>query len=562
MLQHCNLAEGRRVKVILILAMAAIPFSSITLEGQKTTAAGGAVAGVIKNASGQPVAGAMVKVKNPNLGLSFMVVSQAQGQYNTPELVPGKYTVQGFGGGYQSELAGPVEVGGGQEKMDLVLSAPLQASNSTKPKAAPDYAAMIPDGDAKKIIMTRCVICHGVERIAPARFSREDWQNIVERMSLFIGERADLQKKYHVGSLSDQEAGLLVDFLTTHFGPNTPPSREKRVTGPNDNMPATFLQGPQTKFVAMELDRQGRSQVYDIAPDSQGTAWVSGRQGANGVLSRFDKKSATFSTISLPPDKTSSLLGGLAVDLQGRVWISDRDPKNFRWLQYNPNTNEFTAYDIPALQKLPPSVWKLYGNVNTMAFTPDGSVWGAGNTSSRILKLDPITRKITEYPVLLGSHPHGMTIGGDKAIWYAAIVGQEVVRLDPQTGEMTHYQTNVPNAGSRMAADADGNLWIVSRATGQLIKVDYRTGKVTQYTPPSKDGGPFAVDADKKRNLIWFDESNAGNIARFDPRNDTFVEFPLLSAGTDVFSMKIDPTNSNRVWWSAPNKIGYFEARD
>src|SRR5436190_23982726 len=57
----------------------------------------GAVQGVVSSASGQPVAGAFVKLKNAERRLTFMVISQAQGRYEAKDLPVGRYTVQGVG---------------------------------------------------------------------------------------------------------------------------------------------------------------------------------------------------------------------------------------------------------------------------------------------------------------------------------------------------------------------------------------------------------------------------------------------------------------------------------
>src|SRR5258705_11301719 len=103
-----------------IAVLALLTFGGLPLEAQNT-----GIAGVVKNAAGKPVVGALVKVKNDGLGLAFTVVSQREGKYITPNLPPGKYQVQTFGGANQSTPAGSVEVSSGrQTKLDLVLNAP------------------------------------------------------------------------------------------------------------------------------------------------------------------------------------------------------------------------------------------------------------------------------------------------------------------------------------------------------------------------------------------------------------------------------------------------------
>src|ERR1700751_5369727 len=74
----------------------------------------GVVQGVVNNAAGQPVAGALVKLINAERHLTFMVPSQEQGRYQASDLPTGQYTVQGIGGGMQSEKSAPLAVEGGK----------------------------------------------------------------------------------------------------------------------------------------------------------------------------------------------------------------------------------------------------------------------------------------------------------------------------------------------------------------------------------------------------------------------------------------------------------------
>ena len=50
-------------------------------------------------------------------------------------------------------------------------------------------------------------------------------------------------------------------------------------------------------------------------------------------------------------------------------------------------------------------------------------------------------------------------------------------------------------------------------------------------------------------------------MARFDPKSETFTEFPLASAESDPRRIEVDPSNSNRIWWSGnlSGRMGYIE---
>src|SRR5262245_40186475 len=128
MLTVVEFAKASRRSAILIMVLVLVAFSQAPLEAQNTT-----ITGVVKNASGQPVEGALVRVRSADLGMTFMVASQAQGRYTTPNILPGKYTVEAIGGDYQSNLSGPVEVASRkQATMDVQLSVMRKASTPRK----------------------------------------------------------------------------------------------------------------------------------------------------------------------------------------------------------------------------------------------------------------------------------------------------------------------------------------------------------------------------------------------------------------------------------------------
>ena len=81
---------------------------------------------------------------------------------------------------------------------------------------------------------------------------------------------------------------------------------------------------------------------------------------------------------------------------------------------------------------------------------------------------------------------------------------------------------------------------------------------------PAEDPGLFAVDVDVKRNLVWFSEMFTDKIGRFDPRTNSFVEFPHPSSDADVRRIEVDRSHPNRVWWAGNHsgKIGFIETTE
>jgi virginiamycin B lyase len=539
-----NLAEGVPHALILTMALTMLGCSRPSADAERTN-----ISGVVQDEARKPVAGVLVKVIGGDSGLTFMVISDAEGRYSTPGLIPGNYTVQAFGSGYQSDRAGPAGVSRGEPaEMDVVLSTPRPMTPPDERMTFGDYEKLMPEGEGKKLITSRCIFCHSLDRIVPTRHSPQDWEKAVDRMRWFIGERSDLRKRYNFGPLSDRERNVIWAYLAKNFGPDNPPLPQNGSSDPNRHLPRTPLEGAEAKYLAMELDL--RAAGYEIGVDSQGKLWLT--EEGTGNFGYFDPTTLSYSRMTAPTGSSPRSLAQIAEDPEGQIWILDNGPTpDAELLRYNPKTREFSTYRVPA----PP---RLRAPLNTLRFV-DGNIWGTGNSSSRIVKLDPATGKITEYPVPKGSHPYGIAIGGEKTIWYTGNYDDAVVKLDPSTGKLATYRPPTRRAGlRRMAADSEGNLWVAAQDTDKLLRVDYRTGEMVEYAVPTKASGPYAVDVDTKRNLIWFSERDTDKIGLFDPRANSFVEFALPSADTEPRRILVDPTNPNRIWWGGAS-VGYLE---
>ena len=87
----------RRAPRVLVLALLATVSFPLDTHAQVTT---GSIVGMVTDPSGQTVPGAQVSIENPNKGTSVSVLSDSNGSFAAPFLIPGTYTVsvelQGF----------------------------------------------------------------------------------------------------------------------------------------------------------------------------------------------------------------------------------------------------------------------------------------------------------------------------------------------------------------------------------------------------------------------------------------------------------------------------------
>ncbi|OFW34077.1 MAG: hypothetical protein A3J28_15900 [Acidobacteria bacterium RIFCSPLOWO2_12_FULL_60_22] len=498
---------------------------------------------MVKDAAGEAVAGAFVKAKNGERRLTFLAISQDQGRYRLTDLPPGKYKVQGIGGGFQSDSPAAVELAEGQE-VSANLTLDGRQPDMPKPLAPSDLEGMLPEGPGKMLVKSRCTTCHGLEQPIRHRGSWDHWEHVVTAM---LGAR----------TLSAQDRDTLVSYLTNNFGEDKPSLIPEPLQA--SHLSKTGVKGVAAKYRVMEYALPAGVAPHDQTADSEGIAWVSERLGNH--LGRFDPQTLTYTRIPLPESEAGAMMTAIEVDAQGHVWVIDGGPNN-RLLRYDPKTQKFTVYPGPG------------GSFNTIRFLPDGSVWGSNLTGNKVVKLDPATGKFTNYVVPSGvqakksMRPYGMAVDGNGKLWFAEEGSNKVGKLDPKTGEIGEFVLPVAEDArpKRMSTDSQGNVWMGIWLANKLVKIDHRTDKFTYFTPPTNNSGPYSVSVDTRRNLVWFSEQMADKLARFDPRTNTFVEYTLPTLNSNVRRIQVDPSRPNRVWFSGGgisyDKLGYVEALD
>ena len=557
MLERIGLACGNRAATILITTLAVLAYKPLPLKAQYRAA----VTGVVKSASGEPTVGALIRIRSADSRLTFLVVSQAQGRYSTPGLSPGKYTVQAFGGGYQSQAA-PVEVNGAPGNLDIVMSAPQTVFPPQKKYTDAEFEALMPEGEAKDLLRTRCEICHSPGNFVSRRKNRAGWSETIATMRYRMQESPQILKEYNartglnVTTVTDPEAETMADYLAKHYGPDKPPLFPP--PHPDQHFPRTLRSGTAVKYTAVELNLGASTLVGAFVVDAQGAVWVSEKK--SGILGRLDPKTLSYVRVFTPPVKvTKEAFGTVAVAPKGHIWFTSNVVPNAQWFEYDPKSGKVVnTYDVPV--PTTPGGDIFY---NTLVFHPNGSVWATSTAYHRLVKLDPNTRAVSVHRLREGQHPFGITLGGDNTIWYSGDADNFIGKVEPQTGKITPFPLPTPDSGPRrLMADAEGNLWAATLDGGKLVKLDYRTGEMTQFAPPTA-GGLQGVDVDRGRNLIWFSEYEAVQLGRLDPRIGSFAEFPLPSGDQAPWIAQVDPTNTNRVWWnSRGGRIGYVELID
>ena len=320
----------------------------------------GVVEGVVKNSSGQPVAGAFVKLKNAERRLTFMVISQAQGKYTADRLPAGKYTVQGVGGGLQSDWSAPVDVAdGGTSKHDISLTKQQAAALTPAwPGRLPEEVAANatwPDGAGKEIATSKCTICHDAGRTLARRQGKDGWHATVEDMR-------ENMTAMNLPDMTDQEANTLVDYFAANFPSMAQPNE-------NSRLPRTLMSGKAMTYRVVQYDLvDGNAETHDIAVAPDGTGWANQRRG--GKLSMFNPETYEYKEFTPPSIKApKARMGNLQVSSDGVVWLPENNDR--RWLSFDIKTASWTSHEVP-------TTIRGRAGGNSMALGEDGLIWNTG----------------------------------------------------------------------------------------------------------------------------------------------------------------------------------------
>lgn len=556
---------GKRMTtpITLIMLAACALLRPQLIQAQDRT---GTLQGVVKDNKDAPVVGAFVKMHNAERRLTFMVISQEQGQYSVNTLPSGKYTVQAIGGDFQSERSAPADVApSAPASVNLALTVTralqlagawpgrLPGERGDEAEEATQGPPPMPHGEGGEIIKAKCVSCHDAQRIIRVRADRNRWNAIIQNM------RAYTQGSTLAKDLTDRESQVLLDYVAGNFAPvKTATARPK--PDPNSRLPRTLMTGDAMKYIAVEYELpNNHAQPHEVTVDGDGNGWVTQRVG--GKIGRLDGKSLTYSEYVPPPGPSPmNRLNAINRAADNKLWFVDGGP-NRRWLNIDPKSQEFAVFELPKLKNGSASG-------NTMRVHPNGTVWLNSIAANQVIRLDPKTRTFTVYDVPAGvkrgrtANPYGMAFSGDGKVWFIENAVNQMGRLDPVTGKIDEFPIPVKDPVARKGGmDSAGNIWVGLHGAGKLMKIDYKTTEMTVFTPPTSDSGPYSVQGDPKSQLVWFSQQHVDQIARFDPKSEKFTEFPLPSAESDPRRIEVDPSNSNRIWWTGnlAGKMGYVE---
>ena len=246
---------------------------------------------------------------------------------------------------------------------------------------------------------------------------------------------------------------------------------------------------------------------------------------------------------------------------KGLPWSATPDKDGNLWMPYygrgnevarlNPNTAEVKHFLLP---------FEDSAGVHSSVPISDGTVWFTEFALNRIAHLDPQTGKMNEYQDsgdVPGERPskHTARVDANGNVWTS---GSPVTKFDPKTGKYTHFMDAPSSYG--ITFDKDGNVWFcVLKTDGTIGRIDATSGKVTHYSPPTH-GMPQRLDLDSN-GIVYFSERQGHKVGRFDPKTETFKEYPLPGPAGSPYAIAVD--RDDTVWYNSNDQdtIGHLDPK-
>ena len=172
------------------------------------------------------------------------------------------------------------------------------------------------------------------------------------------------------------------------------------------------------KFEVFEPFPLPRPNIYQVISDAQNNLYldVMGRQD----IGRIDAKTGKITFYPTPTAHSAPRRG--MMDAQGRLWFGENRGNKIG--MFDTNTQKFQEWDSPAPEYFPYDV----------TADKNGDAWAVGEFADSVLRLNPQSGQITEYPMPRFTNMRRAFVDNSTTpvtFWVGNTHGASIVRLEP-----------------------------------------------------------------------------------------------------------------------------------
>src|SRR5712672_2797582 len=451
--------------------LGALAQSSDALVGQVSSAQEGAMEGVV------------VSAKRTGAIVTVSVVTNHDGRYRFPaaRLEPGDYTMTIRAAGYDLDGKVTAAVDAGKSatadlKLKPTKNLPAQLSNA-------EWLASFPGNDNQKKALLNCIGCHDLDRIVRSTHDTEEFVQIFDRMA-----------GYYPGSTPEHPQRLVGSARRAiGQGPGMRATAEylASINLSNDETWAyplkTFARptGRATRVVITEYDLPRKQiQPHDAIVDADGMVWFThfGEQ----FLGKMDPKTGQVWEYPIPVLKPGYPVGtlDLGLDKAGNPWVGMMYQSGIA--RFDKKTETFKTWSIP-------KEWQTdatqAGHLDPTFTHVDGKVWVKNSDGSQILRLDVESGKWEN----LGSFSangkrlgvYGIRADSHNNLYLLDFQTSAIGIVDAKTGKFTAYSGEIANSRPRRGVvDGKDQLWYAEYAGNAVGMFDPKTEQIKEWVVP------------------------------------------------------------------------------
>ena len=277
-------------------------------------------------------------------------------------------------------------------------------------------------------------------------------------------------------------------------------------------------------------------------------------EAARAVYTEYDLPGAMSERVTPQPDsefvpaRENGHIGVWVDNKTGNIWYAING-----LAMLDPKTGEVQQYPFG----------KGRGGYHDLFGDKDGNIWETTLGANKMLKFNMATHeyKSWDIPKENGQLPHTSDLDKNGNLWISMIGGENsgVVKLDPETGEQTRYAVPTKFAGvySIEADKKKDTVWFTEITANKISKIE-KDGKLTEYDAPKPHSMPRRMQLDSK-GKVWFTESWFAKIAMLDPETTKITEYDYGIWGGFPYMIKVD--KFDRIWFDdiQGNSLGMYD---